>query len=302
MCYEKVLKQLEEYDFDVVVSVHPTMNFLPEKAIREIAKKRGKYVPFFTVVTDFGSAHCTWFQGMVDKIYIASDRIKTLAKKRGRKLKEEQMVMSGLPIREDFAVHAEKMGDRTSEDGKRYRDEIKNKLGLSPEKKTILVMGGGEGVGSLSDITEKLYLELRNNGIDASICVVCGRNENLRSDLESMDWDAFASEQKPGKLKKMKNWYKSKVLRQITDEKGSKVGNVNVLGLGFVTNMADYMVASDLLVSKAGPGTIAEAAAVGLPVMITRYVLYVVSQLSQFVALYTDHFCSVSYLGKKLET
>ena len=47
-------------------------------------------------------------------------------------------------------------------------------------------------------------------------------------------------------------------------------GNVDVIGLGFVTQMADYMAASDILITKAGPGTIAEAAALGLPVMITR--------------------------------
>jgi hypothetical protein len=48
-------------------------------------------------------------------------------------------------------------------------------------------------------------------------------------------------------------------------------GKVTVVGLGFVTNMAEYMVAADLLVSKAGPGTIAEAASVGLPVLLTSY-------------------------------
>ena len=44
-----------------------------------------------------------------------------------------------------------------------------------------------------------------------------------------------------------------------------------MIPLGFVSNMAEYMVAADVLVSKAGPGTIAEAAAVGLPVMVTSY-------------------------------
>ena len=48
-------------------------------------------------------------------------------------------------------------------------------------------------------------------------------------------------------------------------------GHVSVLGLGFVTNMAEYMVAADVLVSKAGPGTIAEAASVSLPVMLTSF-------------------------------
>lgn len=35
--------------------------------------------------------------------------------------------------------------------------------------------------------------------------------------------------------------------------------------------MAEYMVAADILVTKAGPGTIAEAAAVGLPIMVTSH-------------------------------
>jgi 1,2-diacylglycerol 3-beta-galactosyltransferase len=47
-------------------------------------------------------------------------------------------------------------------------------------------------------------------------------------------------------------------------------GKVTVVDLGFVNDMAEYMVAADVLVSKAGPGTIAEAAAVGLPVMLSR--------------------------------
>ena len=52
-----------------------------------------------------------------------------------------------------------------------------------------------------------------------------------------------------------------------------KRGNVDIVPLGFLTNIPEYMVAADILVSKAGPGTIAEAAAVGLPVMMTRYVI-----------------------------
>jgi UDP-N-acetylglucosamine 2-epimerase len=47
--------------------------------------------------------------------------------------------------------------------------------------------------------------------------------------------------------------------------------HVKVIGLGFITNMAEYMAAADVLVSKAGPGTIAEAASLSLPVMLTSF-------------------------------
>jgi len=51
----------------------------------------------------------------------------------------------------------------------------------------------------------------------------------------------------------------------------TRKGEVTVVGLGFVTKMAEYMVAADVLVSKAGPGTIAEAASLSLPVMLTSF-------------------------------
>lgn len=293
-CYDKIKKQLEEYDPDVVVSVHPTMNYLPEKIIREISKARNKYVPFFTVVTDFGSGHCTWFQGTVDKMYVASERIKSLAKRRGAKVQDDNLVMTGLPIRDDFARLAENMNGRTTEQGKTFRKEVKAQLGLDPEKKVVLVMGGGEGVGSLGMIAEQLYLKLRSEGVDATICVVCGRNEKTRVELETKDWEAtFAKVDQLHKSRKNRRRFGlSKILRKgrrriksyanqsymdsrvMSSNTGSSTtqrhGKVNVVGLGFVSNMADYMVASDVLVSKAGPGTIAEAASVGLPVMITR--------------------------------
>ena len=267
---------MEEYDPDVVVSVHPTMNSIPSRVNKRIAASRNKYIPFFTVVTDFGSAHCTWFQGNVDKMYVASERIRRLARRRST-ITEEKLIMSGLPIRHDFSVQAQKMGDRNSEAGKEYRKAIKKNLDINPEKRMILVMGGGEGVGSLSCIAEELYINLKKQGIDATICVVCGRNEKLREELNSKNWDEVSLEPKPKKTKKgIMRILKKK--RKVVDESPSeeiqcsRKGDVDVVGLGFINRMAEYMVAADVLVSKAGPGSIAEAAAVGLPVMLTRWV------------------------------
>jgi len=42
--------------------------------------------------------------------------------------------------------------------------------------------------------------------------------------------------------------------------------------LGFVDNMADWMRAADLVVTKAGPGTISEALCSGLPMLLTWYI------------------------------
>ncbi len=287
---EKMIREkMEEYDPDVVVSVHPTMNYIPLFSIRKIAEKKEKEIPFFTVVTDFGSGHCTWFNKDVDRMYLASEPIKAIAQKRGS-VPDDKIVMSGLPIRYDFAAQADAMGDRTTEEGKAHQKKIRDELNIDPNKRMILVMGGGEGVGSLSTIVNELYAKLRTQGVDATICVVCGRNEQLKSDLETRCWDTVVSQSlksyaslKSRVVTKLLSAHasRSRRIQAALDRAAAKAakgrdvaevpGNVDVIPMGFVTNMAEYMVAADVLVSKAGPGTIAEAAAVGLPIMVTSH-------------------------------
>lgn len=222
-------------------------------------------------------------------MYLASEPIKQIALSRGN-VPEEKIVMSGLPIRYDFAAQADAIGDRTTDTGKAHQAKIRKELNIDTTKRMVLVMGGGEGVGSLSDIVNELYAKLRMQGVDATICVVCGRNEKLKADLETRCWDTVVSQslQSYESLKSRiftkilsRHAHRSRRIQLALDRAAAKSakgndtadtpGEVDVLPLGFVTNMAEYMVAADVLVSKAGPGTIAEAAAVGLPVMVTSY-------------------------------
>lgn len=277
-CEKRIRNRIASYQPDVVVSVHPAMNYTPLVSLRKLAQTTGKHIPFFTVVTDLGSGHCTWFHSKVDKLYVASDRLRRLAKRRG-KTPDGKIVMTGLPIRYDFAVQAEKLGDRTKDDGKTYQAHMKQMLNIDAEAPMVLVMGGGEGVGSLSQIVDELYTSFYKRGIDATVCVVCGRNEKLQQKLASRDWSAVAGRtqklRKRSRLPVIGQRRRSiqilKALERAKQEPPRAPGQVKVVGLGFITNMADYMVAADVLVTKAGPGTIAEAAAVGLPIMLTSF-------------------------------
>ena len=76
---------------------------------------------------------------------------------------------------------------------KAHQFKTREQLNIDTKKKMILVMGGGEGVGSLSDIVNELYAKLRTQGVDATICVVCGRNEKLFSELQTRSWDSVVS-------------------------------------------------------------------------------------------------------------
>mmetsp|Transcript_26272 Transcript_26272/g.62458 ORF Transcript_26272/g.62458 Transcript_26272/m.62458 type:complete len:381 (+) Transcript_26272:888-2030(+) len=278
-CGRKIKKRLETLDPDVIVSVHPTMNHTPLIQSRKIAKNKGKHIPFFTVVTDLGSGHCMWFERRVNKLFVASDRLYKLARRRGG-TKPDDIIMTGLPIRHGFAVQAEKLGDRTSETGKEYQRQIRAELDMDGEKPMVLVMGGGEGVGGLSDIVDELYAELSSQGVDATICVVCGRNEKLKEDLSTRNFDdvtigiqakKLKRQNRPGILRRIFRRKRKSEGDDTTTTATTSQGKVDVLPLGFVTDMPEYMVAADVLVSKAGPGTIAEAASVGLPVMMTSF-------------------------------
>ena len=346
MCERAVRRSIQSYHPDVVVSVHPLMTNVPVLSCSKISQETGKHLPIFTVVTDLGSAHCLWFANGVEKMFVGSEKVKELAMSRG-KVPEEKLVLAGLPIRHDFAIQSENMGDRISPQGQEYQRKVRQDLELPfTDRKTILMMGGGEGVGSLSNMTDAIYVELVSQGIDALVLVICGRNDKLRTQLETRDWNAVLQRWKNAKDT---NGYGSSLMslsdacgpvvsasgcdgpvtdqirrmlvngmtatsnavhfpttgyvdkedekkadvsdtaidtensfveaaKAIDNADGSlvasleaKTGNVTVIGLGFVERMAEYMVAADILVSKAGPGTISEAAAVSLPVMLTSF-------------------------------
>mmetsp|Transcript_7862 Transcript_7862/g.9119 ORF Transcript_7862/g.9119 Transcript_7862/m.9119 type:complete len:580 (+) Transcript_7862:437-2176(+) len=286
VCFGKIKRRLLKENADLVVSVHPTMNHVPLKVCTRLSKDLGKHIPFFTVVTDLGSAHCMWFERHVDTLYVASDRLYKLARRRGGTA-PDKIFSTGLPIRHGFAEQAKALGKdgRTSPQGKEYQQQIRQELKIDTDKQCILVMGGGEGVGSLSEIVHQMYVKLTQGGVDATICVVCGRNEKLQNELatrynnnqDAVDVTAEIIKTSPGRKRRfLRRLFRRNKKQKTNNEKESiptskNRGNVEIIPLGFLTNIPEYMVAADVLVTKAGPGTIAEAAAVGLPVMMTSF-------------------------------
>lgn len=97
-----------------------------------------------TTLNRFRSKRC-------DKIYVASERIKKTAKRRGR-FPDDKIVMAGLPIRQAFTEEAARLGDRTSEEGKAYQKKVREALSIDTERQMVLVMGGGEGSYQYSSV------------------------------------------------------------------------------------------------------------------------------------------------------
>ncbi len=112
--------------------------------------------------------------------------------------------------------------------------QLRGSLGLPADGMVVMLMAGGEGGGKLLSTT----LALARARLPVHLVVVCGRNEHLQQKLAEMS----ASLPTPMQV------------------------------LGFTDKIPEYFRAVDLLVTKAGPGTLAEANAAQLPVIVYDYV------------------------------
>jgi processive 1,2-diacylglycerol beta-glucosyltransferase len=117
-------------------------------------------VPTITVITDH-TDHRYWIHPYTDHYLVGSDAVKQKLTAAG--LKEEQVTVTGIPIRPQFTL---------SHSG----DEVRRKYGFEPGVPTLLIMGGSWGF--ISDGVEMLRLFDRFPE-PLQIFFVCGRNREL---------------------------------------------------------------------------------------------------------------------------
>jgi len=199
---------VEEHPADLLVSVHPVANSF---ALKALGKNRP---PFVTVVTDMVSTHALWFDKRADLILVPTRM--ALESALQNHMAPERVRVAGQPI---SLRHCMVDCDKTS---------VRDKNGWPTDKFTVLLVGGGEGMGPLGETARVLD----ESGLDINLVIVTGRNAKLKAELEKLTW------QNPTFI------------------------------YGFVHDMPDFMQASDVIVTKAGPGTIAEALVAGLPIIL----------------------------------
>lgn len=204
---------LREHQPDLVVSTHPIFVSLGYRALRDL----GARAPFITVVTDLFDAHCFWFDPAVDLCIVPTEGAYRVARRFGMPAAKLRVI--GQPVSLAFA------------DARLTPRDARSKLGLDPARTTILLVGGGEGMGPLFDIARAIERER----LPIQLVVIAGRNQALRARLRAATW------QTPIHIE------------------------------GFVTNMPEWMRAADLIITKAGPGTISEALVCGLPILLSGF-------------------------------
>lgn len=121
----------------------------------------------------------------------------------------------------------------------RPKMELRRELGMDEYLPAVLLMGGGEGMGPIEATARALGDALYNENLGepvGQVLVICGRNKKLANKLLSINW------------------------------------KIPVQVKGFITKMEECMGACDCIITKAGPGTIAEAMIRGLPIILNDYI------------------------------
>ena len=117
--------------------------------------------------------------------------------------------------------------------GPEERRRLRERLGLSPDRFVLLLCGGADGSGGIA----RRARALAGSGLDIDVVVICGRNVSCRRRLRGL--------------------------------RGH--GGRPVMVRGFVDGMGDWIRAADVVATKAGPSTIAEALCCGVPLLLTFY-------------------------------
>lgn len=203
---------------DLIVSVHPFTTF----PVIEARNKAGLDIPVVTVVSDPFTGHSAWYCDTRSDLFVVFSRLAGIRAQMDG-VPKEKIFVSTTPVKPQF-------DNPLPEEEK---DKLRKKFKINPEKITVLIAGGGEGLrGSIPIIRALNRFKKRPN-----ILVVCGRNKDMKRRVD-------------------------RISRRFP----------NIKGFGFVDFMYELMNLSDMIVLKAGPATIAEGLLLKKPIIINSYV------------------------------
>jgi processive 1,2-diacylglycerol beta-glucosyltransferase len=200
---------------DAVVSTH----FLPLALLSNLRLRRPEQHPWplYCVITDF-TAHPWWVFAGVSCYLVSSENVVQELAEQG--VSGDRVRVSGIPVHPRFAIPGRP-------------EEARARLGLLPHAPTVLVMGGGVGMGPIEAVVERVL----RVGAEYQCIVVCGRNARLRRSLQARYGE---SGERPGRI----------VIR------------------GYAKDVDRLMDAASLVISKAGGLTTSECLAKRLPMLV----------------------------------
>lgn len=207
----KLDSEIEKIAPDIIICTH----FLPAELLSRRIAQQYPTPPVWVHVTDF-DIHSLWLHPHMTGYFVASDEVAARLEHRG--IPAEQIHVTGIAIMPQFSQRLP-------------RREAAEKLGLDPEKTTLLMMSGGAGVGDMETLVDQVAALPR----DIQIIALAGRNEAL--------------------------------LKRLQDVAGRYPAG-RITPQGFTNRIEWVMAAADLAITKPGGLTTSECLAMQLPMVI----------------------------------
>ena len=205
-----LLKAIADFAPDAIICTH----FLPAEMLSRLIRKERLHCPVWVQVTDF-DLHRLWVHENMSGYFAANEEVAFRMQAHG--ISKEKIHVVGIPIMPAFAQPL-------------ARDTCAREFGLDPAKPTILLMGGGAGLGSLDTVAERLLAQ----NAAFQLIVLAGKNAHALAALQSL------SKSYPGRL----------------------------LPQGFTNQVERLMACADLVITKPGGLTTSECLAMGLPMIV----------------------------------
>lgn len=207
----KIKNLINKYNPDIVVCTH----FFPLEMM-SILKRKGKTkLPVVAIITDY-APHSIWFYSFIDAYVIPhEDFIQDLIEKG---IAKDTIYPYGIPISEDFLQSIDKI-------------EARKSLNLDPDMLTILLMGGGLGIGNLKAMFEQLAF----SNLNLQLIACTGSNFKLKNQLIDI----------------------------------SSRCNKKTIIYDYTDNVSTLMSVCDILISKPGGLTVTESINKHIPMVIT---------------------------------
>ncbi|QFY42061.1 glycosyltransferase [Candidatus Methylospira mobilis] len=207
-----LVRFIRSYQPHITVCTH----FMPAGIISHLITNKQLEAHLSIVVTDY-DFHAMWLSRAFHRYFVASDETQAYLQMLG--LPEERITVSGIPIDPVFSQRTDLR-------------QAKLELGLNSELPVLLLSAGALGASQTDFLVERLRCLNR----EAQTLVVCGRNAELK--------------------------------QQIEQRVGHDPDHFRIMG--YTQEMHRLMQAADLFIGKPGGLTVSEALASELPICIVN--------------------------------
>lgn len=212
LCAQRLFSEIDRFKPDAIICTH----FLPAEVLATAINEKRLDCEVWVQVTDF-DLHQMWLHPGIKGYFVANEELAFRLHRQG--VPHKDIVVSGIPVMPVFNTRPD-------------RPEAAARLALNPARPTVLLMGGGAGIG----MDPVWITELLKTQPQLQVIVMTGKNAALRQVLASVEREY------PDRLRV----------------------------IGFTEDVASLMMAADLAITKPGGLSTSECLVCGLPMLLVN--------------------------------